>query len=149
MEYKPSRLQPLLTIIRFIILLIIFYGIALIVSPAKTYTAFFYLKIFVPITIVMSVYIIVTSKGAVINLSENTIEINLDFSRNKKTVLNKQNIGTVSMYQSLPARALNLYQIRLAANTSVPDDEKKASLISQYMVFDKETADKILSYLKN
>ena len=115
-------------------------------TAKKPQSSVFYLKVFAPIFVVMVIYIITTSKGAIIETDDYSITLKLDFSRNKNTSISYGIIDKAYIYQGPIAKLFSLYQIKITVNTKIPDDEKKASLISQYMVFDKKTAEELLSH---
>ncbi len=149
MKYKPHILQSTVSIIRTIILMLIFYVLAIIISSAKIYTAIFYIKIFAPITIIISFYMFFLAKDAEIYIDQKYITLNIGFGKVKTISIQTEIIKNCYIKQNIIEKLLNLYSLKLDTDSQNAELQKNISTINQYMIFSKETANKIMAEIKN
>ncbi|MCJ7856967.1 PH domain-containing protein [Lachnospiraceae bacterium NSJ-143] len=147
MNCKPHILQSATPIIKLVLSLFVFYIIAILISPAKIYTAIFYLKVFVPIAAVASAYMIVISKGAEITVDNNNIQLTLNFGRNKSTQIPTSTVVSCDINQGFVGKLFNIYSLKLNTINNDPETNRKASFISQYLVFDKNGSEALKDYI--
>ena len=83
--FKTSRLQAAAPISKTFIALLIFYFVALAISQTKLYTSIYYLKIFLPILIIVSIYLMSISGSSQIIFTENSLKLIQSFGKNRET----------------------------------------------------------------
>ena len=143
MNFKTHKIQPVFPILKITFALGIFYLIAILISPAKIYTAIFYLRIFIPLVVIASIYMIMTAKNAQIVLEKSGITLNLDFGRNKSTTIDYSVIDSLQICQNPIEKLFNVYTVKIIILSKEPQIQKTASFINQYMIFNKESAKNI------
>lgn len=143
MTYKTNKIQPIFPILKVTLALAVFYLIAIFISPAKIYTAIYYLRIFIPLVLIATIYMIMAAKNAEIKLENTCLTLNLDFGRNKLTQLDYSLIEKCSIEQNVLEKLFNVYTLKIISLSDDPQIQKKVSFINQYMIFDKETSEKI------
>ncbi len=140
MNFKTNKIQPVFPIIKIILALAVFYLIAILISPAKIYTAIFYLRIFIPLAVIGSIYMIVTAKNANIQFDEKSLTLNLGFGRNKSTSVEYSDIYKCQIHQNTLEKIFNVYTVQITTSSAEAQLQKKISFVNQYMIFSKDTA---------
>ena len=149
MNYKPDKIQPIFPILKVTLALGVFYLIAILISPAKIYTAIYYLRIFIPLVIIAAVYMIMASRNAEIRIEENSITLNLDFGRNKSTEVDYSFINSCTISKNALEKLFNVYSVKLMTLSTEPKVQKEISFINQYMIFSSKTAENINQHINN
>ncbi len=149
MKYLPSRFQCLIPISKVIAALAVFFVIALAVSPAKIYTAVFYLKIFIPIAAIISVYLLLISKSVSVTVDNSSVTLEITFSRNKRVTIPFNEISSCGLKQNFIEKLFSVYGINIHIFSAEPENQKNASFVCQYMVFDKSTAEEIVKKINS
>ena len=149
MKYLPNRFQCLIPISKVIAALAIFFVIALAVSPAKIYTAIFYLRIFIPIAVIISLYLFFISKSTSVTVDNSSLTLEITFSRCKTITIPFDEISTCEIKQNFIEKLISLYGININILSTEPENQKNASIVSQYMVFDKTTAEEIIKIINS
>lgn len=149
MKYLPSRFQCLVPISKVISALAVFFVIALAVSPAKIYTALFYLKIFIPIAVIISVYLFLISKSASVTVDNFSVTLDITFSRNKRVTIPFNEISSSEIKQNFIEKLFSVYGINICIFSTEPGNQKNVSFVNQYMVFDKNTAEEIVKKINS
>lgn len=149
MNFKPDKIQPIFPILKVTLALGIFYLIAILISPAKIYTAIFYLRIYIPLVAIAAIYMIMAAKNAEIIIGENSLTLNLDFGRNKSTDIDYAFIDKCLINQNPIEKLFNVYSVKIITLSSEPQIQKKASFINQYMIFNRQTAENINKHIEH
>jgi len=136
MKYKPHILQSTVSIIRTIILMLIFYVLAIIISNSSY-------------EFTISFYMFFLAKDAEIYIDQKYITLNIGFGKVKTISIQTEIIKNCYIKQNIIEKLLNLYSLKLDTDSQNAELQKNISTINQYMIFSKETANKIMAEIKN
>ncbi len=151
--FKTSRLQAAAPISKTFIALLIFYFVALAISQTKLYTSIYYLKIFLPILIIVSIYLMSISGSSQIIFTENSLKLIQSFGKNRETEVKIEDIKLFvqkhGIVEDTISKIFNVYFFCAVPKTNDNDTIKKLSLISQYMAFSNPVREQFKAYIKN
>ena len=115
----------------------------------KNIYSHFYLRIFIPIAVIISLYLFFISKSTSVTVDNSSLTLEITFSRCKTITIPFDEISTCEIKQNFIEKLISLYGININILSTEPENQKNASLVSQYMVFDKSTAEEIIKIINS
>jgi hypothetical protein len=144
MKFKTHIFQSLKNIILLFIIFAIFYIIAIAMSPAKYFTAIHYIKIFLPIWLIISTYLYLFSSTSIITITKDKIELDMKFGRKRHLDINISDINAAEK-KSVFSRLFGAERIMLSSdNVSLADT---ISTFNHYLYLSKKDASDLLEII--
>lgn len=145
MRFKTHICQSLKNIILLFIVLLLFCLAAIGVSDAKYFTAIHYIRLFVPIWIIMSMYFYVFSSTSVITVSDGKLKLEMKFGRNRHSELN---ISDITAIEKKDVFANLLGAKRIVLSSKDISSAETIVLFNHYLFLSKNDAAELMKSLK-
>ncbi|MGL4790761.1 MAG: hypothetical protein ACRCW1_05055 [Anaerotignaceae bacterium] len=149
MEVKPSWTLIIISTIKMIFVLGIFYCIAIFTSSSKYYTAINLLKIILPLIVIIYTYVFLFWNSVSIELQKNKLDFRMKVGRKNHIELFYNDIESISIKETFLEKLFGVATMEFVIKNMENEYGGNLMVLRQYMVFKKDLCHEIAAYIKD
>lgn len=149
MKTKPHYLYMLVTTLKYLAALLIFYVIAIIFSPDRYYTALGTLKVLIPVAIIIYAYLFYFWHGVSIEIDSEKIIFTMTVGRKNHVKIPLNDISSVELKEPFLCKLFNLKQISIRSNSMEYKTGSDIFVVEKFLIFSSADAENIVSLISN
>ena len=144
---KPHYLLILISTLKMIVTLLIFFAVSVSLSPNKYYSAINLIKLLIPLAVLIYAYIFYFWHSITIEITDEKLDFNMTAGRKNHIEVLYTDIAAITLKKGFFEKIFNLSRISI----TIKDVEKtyggKIMVLDQYMVFKTPEAEEIKEVL--
>lgn len=141
---KPHYLLILVSTLKMILTLLVFFVLAILLSPNKYYTALNLIKILFPIIILVYAYMFYFWHSVTINITAKKLDFNMTAGRQNHIEIFYNDIETLTLKQGFIEKMFGISRISMKIKNVEKTYGGKIMILDQYMFFKTIEAEEIV-----
>ncbi|MGE4214818.1 MAG: PH domain-containing protein [Anaerotignaceae bacterium] len=140
---KPHYLLILISTLKMLTTLLVFFGVAVSLSPNKYYSAINLAKILIPIAVIIYAYMFYFWHSVTINVTAERLDFNMTAGRKNHIVVIYSDVETVTLKQGIFEKLFGISRIAIKIKNVEKTYGGQIMVLYQYMVFKTAEAEEI------
>ena len=145
--FKPHYILILISTLKAMGVLSIFFAIAILSSPTKFATAINLIKVLIPVILITYTYIMLFWKGITFETSAEKFDFRMKTGRKQHIEIDYTDIETVELKEGFLEKLFNVTRLSISLKGKEKIYADDTMVLNQYLVFKKDEAKEVLSLL--
>ena len=137
MNLKPHYLSILLNTIKLIGAVLVFFAVAVVISPDKNATALRAMQFAIPLTVIVYAYLFYFWRGVSFVIKEDKIEFFSKIGRKNHVEIYFKDINEMMIMRTSFLKKMNVFKIKLDVDGMTHRTGSDLSVVENYLVFKK------------
>ena len=147
MKVKPHYLYMLITTLKYLAALLVFYVIAVIISPNRYYTALNTLKVLIPVAIIIYAYLFYFWHGVSIEIDNEKIIFTMTVGRKNYVEIPLNEISSAELKEPFLCKIFNLKQISIRSEEMEYKTGSDIFVVNKFLIFSAPQAEEIIQLI--
>lgn len=140
---KPHYLMILISTLKMLLTLVVFFAVSISLSPNKYYSALNLVKILIPIAVIIYAYLFYFWHSITINITNEKLDFNMTAGRKNHIEVIYSDVETITLKQGFFEKIFGVSRIEIKIKNVEKTYGGQIMVLDQYMVFKTIQAEEI------
>lgn len=146
---KPHYLMILISTLKMLLTLVVFFAISVSLSPNKYYSALNLTKILIPIAVILYAYLYYFWQSVTININDEKFDFNMTAGRKNHIEVPFKDIESVSLKQGLLEKLFCVSRLAITIKNVEKTYGGEIMVLDHYLVFKTSQAQEFMEIITN